>query len=386
VYFGYLIALHISNKETAKKVGLVLALFGIFPFMSVRNLIEMVTIPPLIWAMYLVVKYDKGKNIFWAGVLFGLSFIFRYHTMLMLGGVGLVFLFRKQFSNALLITAGFVVSVSLTQGIVDYLAWGYPFAAPLEYFLYNAGHGTDYTSGPWYQYLLLLFGLLIPPLSGFIIFGWLKNYKENIIIYLPVLLFFAFHSYFPNKQERFILPAIPFIIILGITGWEAFVAKSTFWQNKRKTLSAMWGWFWIANTIILVAFTFTYSKKTRVESLYYLSQKSDVAGVVVETGDMGGIKQPTFYLNKQVPVFELFEGNKADKIKADIVTNAYEKPNYYIFYGADKLEERVKQVELDFGIQLATETEISPSLLDWVFYKLNPKHNKNKSAYIYKAV
>ncbi len=383
VYFGYLIALHIGNKETAKKVGLVLALFGILPFMSVRNLIEMVTIPPLMGAMYLVVKHNRGREIFWAGLLFGMSFIFRYQTLLMLGGVGFIYIFRKQFLNLAYISLGFILFISLTQGIVDWFAWGYPFAAPIQYIFLDGSSAASYASGPWYQYLLLIFGLLIPPLGGFLIFGWLRSWKENWMIYLPVMLFFVFHSYYTNKQERFILPVIPFIIILGIVGWDTYVKNSAFWKNKHKLLTGMWVWFWIVNTIILLAFTFTYSKKTRVESLYYLSDKANVTGVVVEMGGMGGIKQPTFYLNKQVPVYELFKKHTSEMILSEINDNEYSMPNYFIFYGADKLQERVSQVETDFNLSLVQEKEISPSLLDWVLYKLNPKHNKNKAAYVY---
>ena len=39
VYFGYKIAELLSNRETARKVGLILALFWALPFFGVRNLI-----------------------------------------------------------------------------------------------------------------------------------------------------------------------------------------------------------------------------------------------------------------------------------------------------------------------------------------------------------
>jgi hypothetical protein len=51
VYLGYKITEKLSNKAYARIVGLMLALIWFMPFMSVRNLIEMVCIPPF-WAAY----------------------------------------------------------------------------------------------------------------------------------------------------------------------------------------------------------------------------------------------------------------------------------------------------------------------------------------------
>ena len=48
VYYGYKITLIISNEKTAKCVGLLLALFWALPYMSVRNLVEVAVIPPLL--------------------------------------------------------------------------------------------------------------------------------------------------------------------------------------------------------------------------------------------------------------------------------------------------------------------------------------------------
>jgi hypothetical protein len=46
VYFGYKIIERLSNKANARLVGLMLSVIWFMPFMSVRNLVEMVCIPP----------------------------------------------------------------------------------------------------------------------------------------------------------------------------------------------------------------------------------------------------------------------------------------------------------------------------------------------------
>ena len=102
VYYGYRIAEALSDRPTARKAGLVLALFWPLPFLSVRNLIEVVCIPPLMAGMYYAVASRSNlRNAFVAGLWFGLAFVFRYQTLLVTGTVGLVFLFRKEFHHRL---------------------------------------------------------------------------------------------------------------------------------------------------------------------------------------------------------------------------------------------------------------------------------------------
>ena len=114
VSFGYKIAETLSNRETAGKVGLILALFWPLPFLSVRNLIEVVCIPPLMAGMWYALNSKTNlRNAFMAGLWFGLAFVFRYQTLAVTGTVGLVFLFRKEFRQMFWCALGVVLSAAL---------------------------------------------------------------------------------------------------------------------------------------------------------------------------------------------------------------------------------------------------------------------------------
>jgi hypothetical protein len=67
-----------------------------------------------------------------------------------------------------------------------------------EYVLYNMANPTTYFDQPWYNYFLLLAGILIPPFSLAIMFGFFRR-ATPLLVWLPVVLFLAFHSYHPNK-------------------------------------------------------------------------------------------------------------------------------------------------------------------------------------------
>ena len=69
-----------------------------------------------------------------------------------------------------------------------------------------------------------------------------------------------------------------------------------------------------------------------------------------------------------------------------IITNVEVEPNYIIMYGNDNQTERKEIIENQFNGIMHFELEIAPSIIDQTFYYLNPKHNKNECAYIYKLI
>ncbi len=385
VLYGFKIAELLTTRETAKKAGILFALFWAFPFLSVRNLIEFVCIPPLmIGFYYALLSGEKPKNALIAGLWFGLGFVFRYQTLALTGTVGLVFLFRKQFKETLFLAAGFLLTAVAIQGSADIFAWGYPFASFYAYLTYNMAHGQDYTTGPWYRYTLLVAGALIPPTSLMILYGFFRNWRKTLLIVLPVLVFFILHSSFPNKQERFIFPVVPFILLLGYIGWEEYANQSAFWLRHRAALKSLWVWFWTVNTVLLVLFSTYYSKKSRVEAMYTMYGKQ-VNGIIFEGGQTGTTYPPLFYTGSYpIPVYEINNEDQLLQAKASVDTSR-SRPNYVVFYGPDSLDRRVQRIESAFGLALSLVRKIEPSLLDDVFYHLNPRFNKNETTFVFKT-
>lgn len=369
------------TKEIALKTTIILLLLWLIPFMSVRNLIEMVCIPPMAIAFWLLTtKGDTKASYFFAGAFFALAFAFRYQTILISGTVFLALLFQKKFKNSLLFSSGFVVFAFAVQGAVDVFAWGYPFASFIEYIRYNFAHSEEYTTGPFYRYILLLLGAFIPPISIFVLYYFFKNFKEKIIILLPLLIFFVFHSIFPNKQERFVLPIVPFVFAFGLATWFKSINGSKFWQQRKTFYQILWIIFWCFNIPLLSIFTLNYGKKTRCESLYFLSKKDDVKGIFQITGQLGPFKPPEFYLNKYgTPIIEVPVIDSLGKFK-----NSPQRPNYAIIYGGSDLQELRSKSEKILCAKLIKEATIEPSIADYILFKLNPKYNKNQTATIFR--
>lgn len=388
IYLGYKITLKISSEKTAKLVGLLMAIFWLFPAFSVRNLVEMVCIPPLMYSTWLLLKNQETPKIgpeLLAGFSAGIAMGIRYQTALFIGGFGLYLLFRRRFVGAILFGVMAALAFSITQ-IGDLFIWKAPFAEFYEYVRYNIEHKTSYFDEPWYKYFLTIGGLLIPPISLFWFFGYGRMWKKHLLIFLPAFIFFAFHSYFPNKQERFILPVLPFFIILGQVGWENFVATSNFWQNRQKLLKGFWTWFWIINTIFLVGLTPCYLKRNRVESMVWLSEQPDYNNMIIESSYKDDYLMPAlYYLDSWKHYF--YTTKKSHPIaQVRETVNQLEDPtmvpNYVVFFEEVELEQRVERFNEEYG-EIELVQVIQPSYVDALLHWLNP-NNDNQTTYIYK--
>lgn len=386
VVLGYRIAEKMSDKKSAKLVGLLLAAFWFMPWLSVRNLVEIVAIPFLFISTWIIVKNDKPDSkllIFLrAGFIAGISFSIRYQTMMYAGGMGLALLFQKQIREATAFGIGYLISAFMFQGLIDYFIWGFPLAEFAEYVKYNMENRYGYLTGDWYNYIVLLLGILLPPISIFLFTGMFKNWRKRLIILLPTLIFLAFHSYFPNKQERFILTIVPFVVLLGVMGWNEIESVSQFVKRNRKFVRGSWVFFWVLNLILLVAISTMYSKRSRVEAMTYLSRYENVKSILLENTNGTDIQMmPQFYLNQWIVKHEVSLADPMDKLP-DFTVNKETEPRFVLFFRDENLDRRVEEMKQVIpGLEF--ETAIQPGFVDTVMHWLNP-YNKNDAIYIYR--
>ena len=385
VWLGYKVTEKLSNKKTAAFTGLLLAVYWFMPWFSVRNLVEVVCIPPLLGGIWIILNASKKKHVLavyiWAGFIIGLAFSIRFQTLIFASGIGLALLLQKKIKEGFAYGFGLVISIILIQGIIDLIIWGYPFAELQEYIRYNIENATNYITLAWYTYIMLLLALLIPPVSFFMIFGFFRTWKKHLLIFLPTLIFLMFHSYFPNKQERFIFPIIPFIIILGMIGWESFRQNSNFWKKRKILLRYCWIFFWVINLSLLPVISTMYSKRARTESMTYLSQYSDIEAIIIEDVNRSSVKMPAlYYLGQWIHPYELTKLKSVDSLSVEIAKNG-NYPDFVLFIEEKDLDQRVENMKILFP-KLEYETLIEPGFVDKVLYRMNPR-NANQTVHIY---
>jgi hypothetical protein len=377
VHFGFKITQKLGSRELAVKVGWILALLWVLPFLSVRNLVEIVCIPFIMWGIWLVIKGDKYSRFLLAGLILGMAVSIRYQVAVFAVGMALVYLFQKEFKGFLLFALGGLLMFSLTQGLVDYLIWGYPFAEFLGYALYNVNEGTEYIpNNNYFMYILVLMGLVLFPLGLLLGIGFFKSWKKYVVLFFPVICFVIFHSFYPSKQERFILPVLPFFIILGVLGYQ-LIKQTDFWL---KFWNGSWKAFWILNIPLLIFASFTYSKKSRVESMYFFySINTEKARILHEaTGESDPSLLPKFYSGN----WTLSGVARGDKNMPPLVYPDYDY-DYVLFCGEENLSARIDEYRLIYpAIHLVQVCE--PSFVDSFLRWLNPR-NANEYIEIWKT-
>ncbi len=388
ITYGYKITEYYAGRNVARQTAMILAILWCIPMLAVRNLVEVVCVPPLIIATWMLINpasKDKLLTYVWVGLLCAVTFNIRFQSLFFIGGLGLVFLFQKQWKQFFLFGICFFIGVFSVQGLVDMWIWHKPFAELMEYVRYNSANATTYTNGPWFQYFEVIGGVVLPPVGLFVLFGFFRSWKKYPILFWPSFFFFAFHSCFPNKQERFIYPVIPFFIVLGCIGWAEFVASSKYWQNHKKLLKGGWTFFWVLNCIALPVLSTTYSKKSRVEAMTYLSKQPDLHGLMVEESYRDDFTMPPLYyvghwnvhvvgITKKHSLATAFDEYRGDH--REII-----RPNYIIFFGKENFDKRLADFQKMFPDNHYKAT-ITPSLVDAIATFLNPI-NKNQTTYIY---
>ena len=386
IKYAYKIAEQYSNKKVAWYVGVFMALYWFMPFTSVRNLVEFVCVPPILIAMYQLNKQNLNwRNFAIAGIWLGVAFSIRFQSVFVAFGIGIaLLLMRTTIKNLIILTLSFFGVVLLTQGVVDYIIWKQPFAEFLAYVDYNIQNANAYGTDNWHMYFDLIFGLLIPPLSFVLFAGYFYSWKKTALIFWPVLFYLAFHTYFPNKQERFVMTILPLLVISGTIGmfmlWDKYKEKINLKLFRFCKVFVI-----VLNLILLPILTASYSKRHRVEAMYYLYNKNDSNNFIIEDSNKETefLMPALYYYGKWPSVYGITKTNTVDS--ALVYYNELElkdKPTYMVFWQAENIEARLDTVKKRFP-NLTYETTIDPSLIDKTLYWLNP-FNDNQTAYIYR--
>jgi hypothetical protein len=217
--------------------------------------------------------------------------------------------------------------------------------------------------------------------------GYIKGFKKYLMLTLPVFIFLLIHSLISNKQERFILPVLPFFIITGVVGMNEFVFNTSFWKKHKQFIKVSWLIFWSLNIIALPFVTFQYSKRSRCEAMYYLNQyKSNISSILLNDMNYDEPQMmPMFYLGKwDVSIYMVSKGKTFSNFKSQLTSlDKKHYPQFVLFYGDDNLSARVDTVKKVMP-DIVPEKIIYSSFIDRLLHRLNPNNIKNQTIYIYR--
>ena len=365
--------------------GLLAAVFFAMPVTAVHQLEESVCQVPLLAAFYWWQRGETAvspqRSAIWgavAGVMLGVALILRFPLIGLVGAFVALALLRARpvtLTAKLALLAGLLLVVVL-QGYSNALInheWWYSFKARLGPMLHPqqmALESEGYPHSPPWHYLLTLLAALIPPASVLLLAAAVKGGAARPFL-LPgvgALAFLVSHSLIANKQERFLLPILPVLFILIVAGLPWLASRLGRWYR------AMWWYFWAVNTALLLAVTFSFSKKDRVAPLVYVYRRHDATGVLIAQFDQS-FTVPDYYLGRPRPPMKILR-------RPDEAVDTGSRINYVVLYSDTPDIDRAVLANT-LGQNLILLKTITPSLTDRIAHAINPRHNKARTARIY---
>lgn len=391
VGYRYLSFLFDSESKDARKSGyetwipltglFLLSLHFLMPFVSTRALIESMSAPFLLSSAYYASRYwisGKDTDIAWSVLWCSVSALFRFQSgICVLPLAGMVIYKSIKHKNirqsAVLIASG-VFAFFLT-GLPDLIFRGSFHSSLIAYLKYNLSHSSEYGTSPWFAYVPSVLGAsLFPFLIGkYTDFRWKSTYSGLFPALSYALVFLFFHSCVPHKEERFLLPIFPILLVLA-------APLFAYWWDKRKSvLDPRIVSFFVLNFLLLGFLSFFTIQNNVIGLVRYLNRNSDVQDVYVYKDSVPHLPVSYAYrspLRTLEPVTEMDE-NHLPKIRNfdpyDACSTAFVVRKDYFLNGVDP--------EMPWRL----EAEFASSPLEEFVVSLNPtKNGRRSSIYLFR--
>jgi len=197
--------------------------------------------------------------------------------------------------------------------------------------------GFDYQKASWYfPYLFMIAGATFP----FMLYGFMKNVRERKLVYaivgLVTIFLVQFFVFGKSVEERYILPALPFVLLLTVSGYEALVKR--YKNTARYAFIALV----VVNVLGAAYLTYTFSNLPRYSD-------ADDAAVWVRDNCrspiFGNLFTPIYNVagfDVTTPTFDLERDAQtiADNKVNCVVVSAYESPYIDFFANETYLEKK----------------------------------------------
>lgn len=381
VVFVYKYLKEEADENTALIGSLMMSAFFIMPFLSVRNLIEMVSAQAMLPSLYYAhigIKRGNRDYLILSGFLAGLAWMIRPQTLLaVLPVIPILWFSVKSFKKSLFFITGLGMVV-IFSGFLDLITVGRFLGTTMKYLSANM-ETHPWLPGPWYNYILLFLGIFIFPFS-LLFFGSIfqrKLISKNKFMFWGFVTFIFVHSLYHSKEERFMIPIIPLAIILGCLGLYYLYRKHGWYFRMLALRKGLWISFGAVNLILLIPFTINYSHKGRIEPLVYLSRQSDVHGIIFDCTERNFLI-PYQYLGKNPsPYAKINRFTQLDGLHM-------EDPNYIVIFADENYQAHIDSLKNHF-LRLDPKSHSSPSIVDYILHVLNPRFNYTNEAYVVKG-
>jgi hypothetical protein len=233
----------------------------------------------LLAVWFLLDRPSKRLSVGLAGIALGAAAAVRFSEAIFIMPALIHLVLDKRSRDALLLTGSFLATASLVVGVSDAIYWGEPFSSAKNITAYTLSWSTTRGHQPFYHYFTtvqswsdwLTIGLVLVSLK-------LVPSRLALWAFLPLLLL----SLLPHKESRYLLPAVPFFVML---------AAAVFWhllkeaRGARSTLILV---LLVGMVLMEVTFLRFRSSEGAVDAARYVASRPHATGVVVQRWTSGG--------------------------------------------------------------------------------------------------
>lgn len=226
------------------------------PFVNVRFTSETWSGIMLLNALSVLLSQGlRGNRNYLAGMLLGLSFLFRYQNAFLAMGIFLWLLIikREKVIDLLkLLAAG--LGVLLLGILMDYWLYGEFTLTAWNYFYVNlvedvaSGYGTE----AWWNYFYSIFRFGFFPVGIPVVLAFLIMIfkKPGSVFTWTILPFFVIHSIIAHKELRFMFPVINLVPIILLLAFQALKWDIRKWRASGRMAMYTVAWMLVAINVI----------------------------------------------------------------------------------------------------------------------------------------
>ncbi|MEE8576546.1 MAG: glycosyltransferase family 39 protein [candidate division Zixibacteria bacterium] len=380
------------SEGWAMVAGLMVAGHFAMPFLSVRNLIEMVG--GHLWAVtiYLFYKYQeverKDTTIVLAGIFTGLAWMIRFPIALAVLPIPLILWFSQHdqsYRRAAIVYSATVGGMIALCGLADYFLTGSFGSTTINQLAGFFKRGEAMYNTIFLIYPAVLLAFFIPPFSlvAFSMIAARQMFRRHKLLILSCLSFLLLHSILTNRQERFMIPIVPVLMILLTLALYHHYQSGGWFFRKRWLAGSVIGFTIVINFLLIGPFTFNYGHKGLVDPLVRLERMVDHVRVMFVSPDQshiypynyGGLKPMRRGHIKKWDDLRQFIDKPSTASEFDFFVllplGSEQVPAY-----VDSLTRRIGNLELVM--------HVGPSAIDYMLHKMNPKHNPTREAWVYR--
>jgi len=209
------------------------------------------------FSCYFLFQKRNFLSYFTIGVLFGLSFLFRYQAAFLILGFSLWLLFinKESFTKITSITLGFIFIV-LSGVLIDKWFYGEWTLTTWNYFTQNIleDKASSFGIEPWWWYITNSIEKGVPPISILFILAFfvVTIFKPKSPYIWSIIPFFFIHCIIGHKELRFLFPIYLFIPIIIIQGIEVLQYKYIHNLSSSNYMKGFMKLVLIINTVMIL--------------------------------------------------------------------------------------------------------------------------------------